>query len=725
MRIPLQRNSFWHGSLACAVAILAALAAWRAPRTHAAGPAAPRRFHARPAAGEGALPGRQGASRATRARPADLFRARPARHRPDLHRRPGRPEPPNPWPVRLPAPLRQLDDDRARAGEGPARLRRRPATASRRSTAAVYCFLNSPKITATDRRAVQEPRDRRLQGDDRRARSPDREGPQADRELGRDLRPRDAQREGPHRPLATASRGTRRSRTPGSAPRARAGSSTPRGDTTSGRGGTRTSRTCSTAASAGRRGATGRCPSRSRPSSRSSTARRRRRALPNYIPGKKWGTVGDPITRIQEPLPAGRVDQAHDRAAGLRRQARSPPTRTSRSRSAWRSTSAGRLWVAETFDYPNHMQPEGAGPRPDHHLRRHQRRRRGRQVHRLRRQALDPDQHGLRQRRRHRLAGAATCSSSRTPTATARPTSARSCSPAWAPRDTHAEPSNLRWGLDGWIYGTCGYSGFSGEVGGQHVSLRAGRLPLQAGRLGRSSSSSAPPTTTPGAWASARTARSSAPPPTTTRLLPRIPNRYFETVRGWSPHRPADDRGRRHFWPITEQVRQVDQHGGYTAGAGHALYTARSFPRNYWNRINFVAEPTGHLLGQFELIPNGGAASRSATTSTCWPATTSGPRRSPPTSAPTGRVWMIDWYNFIVQHNPVPKGFQVGKGGAYETPLRDKRHGRVYRITFKDGKPSQTFDLVEGFTRTTGRGAQEREHALADARPAAAGRARE
>src|SRR5206468_314344 len=32
--------------------------------------------------------------------------------------------------------------------------------------------------------------------------------------------------------------------------------------------------------------------------------------------------------------------------------------------------------------------------------------------------------------------------------------------------------------------------------------------------------------------------------------------------------------------------------------------------------------------------------------------------------------------------NPTPRGFQTGKGAAYETPLRDKTHGRIYRLTY-------------------------------------------
>jgi uncharacterized protein len=47
---------------------------------------------------------------------------------------------------------------------------------------------------------------------------------------------------------------------------------------------------------------------------------------------------------------------------------------------------------------------------------------------------------------------------------------------------------------------------------------------------------------------------------------------------------------------LTQFLRQVDYHGGYTAAAGHNFYTARTFPKSYWNRVAFVAEPTGRVL---------------------------------------------------------------------------------------------------------------------------------
>src|SRR4029079_12316270 len=59
------------------------------------------------------------------------------------------------------------------------------------------------------------------------------------------------------------------------------------------------------------------------------------------------------------------------------------------------------------------------------------------------------------------------------------------------------------------------------------------------------------------------------------------------------------------FSPVTETIRQVDWHGGFTAGAGHGLYTARNYPREYWNRTAFVCEPTGPLIATFVLRPDG------------------------------------------------------------------------------------------------------------------------
>ena len=138
---------------------------------------------------------------------------------------------------------------------------------------------------------------------------------------------------------------------------------------------------------------------------------------------------------------------------------------------------------------------------------------------------------------------------------------------------------------------------------------------------------------------------------------------------------------------------RVVQAGSFTAAAGHALYTARTYPQQYWNRTAFVSEPTGHLLATFTLEAHG-ADYRSQNR---WNLLASDDEWAAPTISevgPDGHVWVIDWYNFIVQHNPTPAGFKTGKGNAYETELRDKKHGRIYRLVYKNAPPSPPLSLA-------------------------------
>ncbi len=103
-----------------------------------------------------------------------------------------------------------------------------------------------------------------------------------------------------------------------------------------------------------------------------------------------------------------------------------------------------------------------------------------------------------------------------------------------------------------------------------------------------------------------------------------VANRYYERVRGWAtsvlPGIALDN----WFDPITKNVRQVDWHGGFTAGAGHAIYTARAYPREYWNRTAFVTEPTGHLIATSRSSPPEPASARGIP-GISWPVMTSGP----------------------------------------------------------------------------------------------------
>lgn len=268
----------------------------------------------------------------------------------------------------------------------------------------------------------------------------------------------------------------------------------------------------------------------------------------------------------------------------------------------------------------------------------------------------------------------------------------------WHTGDTHAGPSNLRYGLDNWLWGIVGYSGFRGQVGSQRHAFSQGfyRFTPDGQHLEFLAS------TSNNSWGVGISEEglifgSTANGNPSVHLA--IPNRYYEAVHGWTSKVLGSISGDVAMHPITDQIRQVDYHGRFTAAAGHALYTARQYPPYYWNRTAFVAEPTGHLVATFTLQPFGADfRSRNA-----WNLLASQDEWTAPTMAevgPDGNVWVIDWYNYIVQHNPTPRGFETGKGNAYVTDLRDKKHGRIYRLVAKNKPAAAKINLKNASAKT-------------------------
>ncbi len=93
---------------------------------------------------------------------------------------------------------------------------------------------------------------------------------------------------------------------------------------------------------------------------------------------------------------------------------------------------------------------------------------------------------------------------------------------------------------------------------------------------------------------------------------------------------------------------------------------------------------------------------------------------------PDGAVWVIDFYSFIIQHNPTPSvrsaGIEAttGQGGAYmtENNLRDQVHGRIYRVVWKDGPKSSIKSLAGAKPAELVAGARQRQPVLEPDRPA-------
>lgn len=256
----------------------------------------------------------------------------------------------------------------------------------------------------------------------------------------------------------------------------------------------------------------------------------------------------------------------------------------------------------------------------------------------------------------------------------------------WERWDTHAGPSNLRYGLDNWIWGTVGYAGFTGEVGGETHSFRAGvyRFRPDGSKLEFMGIQN---NNTWGLGISEEGHIFTSNANNMPSAYMGIPHAYYERVAGLSPGFLPGIADRTRLLPITHNFTQGDWHNAYTAASGHAVYTARSFPEEYWNRAAFVMDPTPHLLGTFFLERSGAGY----TSYNPHNLVVSDDEWFSPIMAevgPDGAVWVLDWYNYVLLHNVGPqRGMVMGAGNAYETELRDRYHGRVYRVVW-DGAPS-------------------------------------
>lgn len=273
----------------------------------------------------------------------------------------------------------------------------------------------------------------------------------------------------------------------------------------------------------------------------------------------------------------------------------------------------------------------------------------------------------------------------------------------WGKSDTHAGPSNLRYGFDNKIWGVLGYSGFQGEIDNKPFSFSQGVYHFDPDGtdfefLGNTSNNT---------WGLGFSEEfnvfiSTANGQHSAYLA--MPREYVRRpVNGGSVNAVHGIDSHYDMPHLTPFLRQVDWHGGYTAAAGHHFYTARNFPKSYWNRVAFVAEPTGRVLHNAIIEKDGSGFSEK----NGFNILASSDEWFSPVHAevgPDGALWIADWYNFIIQHNPTPKGFENGEGNAYVNPMRDAKHGRIYRMVYKgsddytvmDIDPTSNSDLIEG-----------------------------
>ena len=310
--------------------------------------------------------------------------------------------------------------------------------------------------------------------------------------------------------------------------------------------------------------------------------------------------------------------------------------------------------------------------------------------------------------------------------------------PGWGTADTHAMQSNLGRGFDNWLYGAVGYSNFRGIVGGKDMQFGQGVFRFKAdgsaleflhqynnntwgfglneyGDVFGSTANGNPsfygylpahilnPTQPgpgrrgggpggggggggfrPGYRLDDKPGETPPPPTANVRRLP--------SARSLAP-------GMR-MHPNTPNVRMVDNFGGYTAAAGHAFMVSDALPARLKGKA-LVTEPTAKLIGIMD-IQRDGAGYKAIDGGSFLASTDEWMSPIFADVGPDGAIWVIDFYSFIIQHNPTPSlqsaGVQAttGRGGAYKTEnnLRDQSHGRIYRAVWKDGPRSAIRSLA-------------------------------
>lgn len=313
--------------------------------------------------------------------------------------------------------------------------------------------------------------------------------------------------------------------------------------------------------------------------------------------------------------------------------------------------------------------------------------------------------------------------------------------PGWGTGDTHAQQSNLGRGFDNWLYGSVGYSNFRGTVGGKDMQFGQGIFRFKAdgsaleflhqynnntwgfglnafGDVFGSTANGNPsfygylpahilnPTQAgagrrgpggggggggggfrPGYRLDDKPGDVAAP----TANVRRLPSAK-SLASGMRMH------------PNTPNVRMVDNFGGYTAAAGHAFMVSDALPARLQGKA-LVTEPTAKLIGIVD-IQRDGAGYKAVDGGNFLASTDEWMSPIFADVGPDGAVWVIDFYSFIIQHNPTPSlqsaGVQAttGRGGAYQTEnnLRDKTHGRIYRVVWKDGPRSAIKSLAKAKT---------------------------
>ncbi|MBA4148102.1 MAG: ThuA domain-containing protein [Verrucomicrobia bacterium] len=267
-------------------------------------------------------------------------------------------------------------------------------------------------------------------------------------------------------------------------------------------------------------------------------------------------------------------------------------------------------------------------------------------------------------------------------------------------RDTHAVLSNMRWGLDGWVYAALGYSGGAiksgdgktdfGGVGSGVIRFRPDGAGVEqvASRNGNTWGLDF-------GWDGELffTQANGA------HLLHVVmPERLLSRGRipGTTSSKVIEDH--KAVFPIRDYPKQayvqIDHVGGFTSASGGTIYNGGAWPAE-WDYNHFVSEPTVNLVHRDILKAQGTSFVASKDQEAEFIASTDlWFRPIHHRVGPDGALYILDFYNQAVVHNDT-RGPAHGANNAAVRPDRDHHFGRIWRVQHKQAKKLEIPNLAK------------------------------
>jgi putative membrane-bound dehydrogenase-like protein len=260
--------------------------------------------------------------------------------------------------------------------------------------------------------------------------------------------------------------------------------------------------------------------------------------------------------------------------------------------------------------------------------------------------------------------------------------------------DTHAVINNLRWGLDGWVYGCQGYSGTESTNIANARGQRFGKIGNGIFRFqpdGRAIEQVA--SYSGNSWGMDFNAEgelffSMANGPHLSHVV--MPERYLARGKLGNATSSKAIEDHQKVSPIFTDQRheyvQVAPVGVFTAASGCTIYEGGAWPEKYHGSA-FVCEPTVHIVHE-DIVTRAESPTYEATRrddAEFIAGTDLWFRPVHTRVGPDGAMYLLDFYNQAISHNDI-RGIAHGKGNAAVRPDRDHQHGRLWRIQHKQAR---------------------------------------